>query len=128
MTTTFPRRADGVSGGELSHSSARSREANSDRSGICVVVDPWRKGTRTPVDVVGCCTCASFTKPTIGAPIAMARTAAIRGLFIFIDECLCDSDRGCRGCEKSARARRAPKPSDRFAERPEGGAHLGGEE
>jgi hypothetical protein len=38
------------------------------------------------VDVTGCATFTSTTKPAIGAPIAVASTADTRSLFVFIDE------------------------------------------
>src|SRR3977135_3193499 len=52
---------------------------------------PWRKDVFG--DVVGCDMEMSPTKPAIGAPTAMASTAAIKCLLVFIDECLVDSDR-----------------------------------
>src|SRR5438046_450240 len=87
MSTTFPRRADAVRGGELSHSSARSREFNSDCPEAWLAGYPCRNGTRTAGEV--CCDMLfSPKKPAIGAPIAMARTAAIKSLFVCIDKCL----------------------------------------
>src|SRR4051794_14186327 len=86
MRTTFPRRADAVRGGELTHSFARSREANSDWLEDWPTGNPWRNGTRIPVRGVGCVTFMSLANPAFGAPFAMASTAATKSSFFFIDE------------------------------------------
>src|SRR5499427_8092551 len=85
--TTFPRSDAAVSGGELSQSFARSSDASPDWPAVGPVAIPCRNGSRIPVEVVGCGTLASPRKPAIGAPIAMASTAAIKSLLVFIDEC-----------------------------------------
>src|SRR5258707_451759 len=87
MRTTFPRRAGAVRGGELKN--------------------PWRNGTRIPVDVVGCDMAMSPTKPAIGAPTATVSTAAAKSVFVFMDLCLPDSARCCRAYPGDWRATRA---------------------
>src|SRR4029078_3531954 len=82
--TTFPRRADAVSGGGLSQASARSREASPDWLAMGPLPGPWKNAVSWPVGVVGCAMLVSPTKATIGAAIAMASTAAINSLFLFI--------------------------------------------
>jgi hypothetical protein len=75
-----------TSGGEFSHSSARSREANSNRPRVSPEGSPWRNGARTPVDAIGWATLTSPATTAIGAPTPVASTAATKSLFVFIDE------------------------------------------
>src|SRR5258708_29113488 len=107
MRTTLPRRAGAVRGGELSHSFARSTEASSDSPPVCELKNPWRNGTRIPVDVVGCDMAMSPTKPAIGAPTAMVSTAAAKSFFVFMGLCLPDSARCCRAYPGDWRVRHA---------------------
>lgn len=81
----MPRKADAISGGELSQASARSTEANSDEPAVCAVA------MRIDEDVVDCDT---STSPARGAPIAVASMATVTsllhviGLPLELDRCL----------------------------------------
>src|SRR6478752_10405901 len=81
---TFPRKADADSGGELSHASARSRDARPDGLTAGVLPSPWKNAIGSPVGIDERGNLMSPTKPAIGAPIAMTRTAASRSLLTFI--------------------------------------------
>src|SRR3954465_14690709 len=67
-------------------------------------------------------------KPAIGAPTAVASTAATKSLFVFIDECSSGFRSMLQRLHGSRRAQRAPKSSDRFAEESERLSELGTEE
>src|SRR4029079_14229025 len=85
---TFPRKADADSGGELSHASARSRDARPDGLTAGVLPSPWKNAIGSPVGIDERGNLMSPTKPAIGAPIAMTRTAASRSLLTFIAQLL----------------------------------------
>src|SRR5713226_10778638 len=67
-------------------------------------------------------------KPAIGAPIAVASTAATKSLFVFIDECPSGFRSMLPHLHGSRRTTRAPNASDRFAERSERLSELGTKE
>src|SRR4029079_15372787 len=85
---TFPRKADADSGGELSHASARSRDARPDGLTAGVLPSPWKNAIGSPMGIDERGNLMSPTKPAIGAPIATTRTAPSRSLLTFIAQLL----------------------------------------
>ena len=127
MRTTFPRRAARRQRRRIEPfvRALRAKPARIDRT---FAPSETRGGTARAARGRSSARSISPTKPAIGAPIAMASTAATRSLFVFIGECLLEIDvAACAG--KPARATRARRvSSDRFAQRPEPRANFFGEE